>query len=106
VKKLLLMRSSLRLPFGDGRGALWRKCLSRPFRRLVLGCSRCRPLHLELRGARDAAKPPGRRVSVLGDLLELQATWRPTSWICNRVTRALPGACAAVLLYFLMSAFA
>src|SRR5438067_1296618 len=41
-------------------------------------------------------KPPGRRVSVLGDLQELHATWRPTSWICNRVTGALTGACVAV----------
>src|ERR1043165_5701732 len=65
----------------------------------AVSCSSCRPLHLELRGARDAAKPPGRRVSVLGDLPGLQATWRPTSCTCNRVTGALTGACVAVLWF-------
>ena len=32
-------------------------------------CSRFRPLRQKIRGERDAAKPPGRRVSVLGGLL-------------------------------------
>jgi len=71
--------------------------LKPPVSAACLCCSRCRPLHLELRGARDAAKPPGRRVSVAWDLLAVQATWRPTSWICNRVTGALTGACVAAL---------
>jgi hypothetical protein len=30
-------------------------------------------------GRAGVAKPPGRRVSVLGDVMLLQATWRPTS---------------------------
>src|SRR5581483_5647661 len=45
-----------------------------------------------------AAEPHRRRVSTLGDLLGLQATWRPTSWICNRVTGAVTGACVAAFV--------
>ena len=37
----------------------------------------------------------GGAFSVLGDVLRLQATWRPTSWICNRVTGVFAGACVA-----------